>query len=110
MATIRSPFGIADHQTPTSAATLTVEVANDLTIIEPTTLADNMTLNVTPSAELQKGAILLVKVKTTGTETLTYGDNINSSVVTGVAGKTFTQSFMYDGTAFIAMGPKQQID
>jgi len=110
MADIKFPYGATDHQQPAFAATLAVTTKNGITLLEPAILTGNMTVNVTLDAEQEKGSMLIVKVKTTGTETFTYGTNITAGVVTGVAGKTFLQAFIFDGVAFVAIADKFQID
>jgi hypothetical protein len=75
-----------------------------------TTLTGNATLDLTLDSDLKAGAMLNIKVKTTGTETFTFGTGIDAPVVTGSAGKTWCQSFWYDGTIFLPCGAKIQID
>jgi hypothetical protein len=104
------PFGAADVQTPAFAATIAVDIKDRMTILAPAILTGNTTLNLTVDPELTAGALLLVKVKTTATETTTFGTGIDSAVVTGAAGKTWTQLFVYDGALFVPAGTKQQID
>ncbi len=70
----------------------------------------NATLDLTLSSELKAGAQLHLKVKTTGSETFTFGTGIDGPTVTGSAGKTWTQSFWYDGTIFLPCGARIQID
>ncbi len=110
MSKVKFPFGALDHQQPVFAATIAATVVNGNTLIEPAILTGAMTLNLTVDAEVEKGAMLFVKVKTTATEVTTFGTNITAPTVTGVAGKTWVQSFIYDGSAFVAAGVKQQID
>jgi hypothetical protein len=107
---IRYPFGAADVQTPVHAATQNVTITDGFTVLAPAIATANVTLNITADDELEAGALLLVKFKTTATETLTFGAGIDSAVITGVAGKTQCQLFVYDGTTFVAAGAKQQID
>ena len=107
---IKFPFGAVDHQQPVFAATLAVTTKNGVTLLEPAILTGAMTINVTVDAEQEVGSMLFVKVKTTATEVTTYGTNITGPTVTGVAGKTWVQAFIYDGGAFVASGVKQQID
>ena len=111
MATINAPFGsagtIAIEATGTTAAT----IENQITYVETlTTLTGNATLNLTLGSELAAGALLHLKVKTTATETFTFGTGIDGPTVTGVSGKTWCQSFWYDGTTFLPCGAKIQID
>ena len=108
---INYPFGapatLVIAATGTTAATITDQETLTTTL---TTLTGNATLDLTMSSELRVGAKLHLKVKTTATETFTFGTGIDAPVVTGVAGKTWTQSFWYDGTVFLPSGAKIQID
>jgi len=75
-----------------------------------TTLTGNGTLTVTKGSELKIGTGLLVIVKTTATETFTFAGDIVAPVVTGVAGKTWSQEFVFNGTKYYPSGPKIQVD
>lgn len=111
MATINKPFGSAGTLTIAATGATAATISNDVTYVSSLpTLTGNATLNLTLSSELQAGAMLHLKVKTTATETFTFGTGIDAPVVTGVAGKTWTQSFWYDGTIFLPCGAKIQID
>jgi hypothetical protein len=111
MATINNPFGAAGTLTIAATGTTAATISNNETVVTSlTTLTGNATLDLTLSSELKVGAQLHIKVKTTGTETFTFGTGIDGPVVTGVAGKTWTQSFWYDGTIFLPSGAKIQID
>lgn len=112
MPTINHPFGAADtsltiEATGTTAATISNQETMNIAL---PTLTGNATLNLTLSDELQAGAKLHLKVKTTASETFTFGTGIDAPVVTGSAGKTWCQSFWYDGTIFLPSGAKIQID
>lgn len=93
--------------TGTTAATISAQVTSTEAL---TTLTGNATLDLTIDSQLKAGAVLNLKVKTTATETFTFGTGIDGPVVTGVAGKTWCQSFWYDGTIFLPQGAKIQID
>ncbi len=108
--TINHPAGAADHQQPAFAATLAATIKNDYTILEPGILTGNMLINLTLDGELRVGAVLVWKQKATGTETTTFGTGITAPVVTGVAGKIHTQTFVFDGVAFVATSAEIQID
>ncbi len=111
MPTIKAPFGVSDTLVIAATGTTAATITNAVTTVEAlTTLTGNATLDLTLSAELKSGAMLNIKVKTTATETFTYGTGIDAPVVTGVAGKTWCQSFWYDGTIFLPCGAKIQID
>lgn len=107
---IRNPFGAADTLVIAATGTTTATISADTYVSTLTTLTGNATLDLTLSSELKPGAMLHLKVKTTGIETFTFGTGIDAPVVTGVAGKTWTQSFWYDGVVFLPTGVKQQID
>lgn len=111
MPTIRHPYGAADTLTIAATGTTAATISNQVTYVSTLpTLTGNATLDLTISSELKAGALLHIKVKTTATETFTFGTGIDGPVVTGVAGKTWTQSFWYDGTIFLPCGAKIQID
>jgi hypothetical protein len=111
MATINNPFGAAKVAAIAATGTTALTIDADVTYVSSLpTLTGNGTLDLTLSSELKAGATLFLKVKTTGSETFTFGTGIDAPVVTGSAGKTWTQGFWYDGTIFLPMGAKIQID
>lgn len=111
MAEIKSPFGDADLLVIAATGTTAATIIDQVTLVSALpTLTGNATLNLTLHAELKAGARLYIKVKTNGTETFTFGTGIDAPVVTGSAGKTWTQGFWYDGTIFLPQGAKIQID
>ena len=111
MATVNSPFGAAGTLAITATGTTAATISNQVTYVSSLpTLTGNATLDLTLSSELVAGAMLHLKVKTTATETFTFGTGIDAPTVTGVAGKTWCQSFWYDGTIFLPCGEKIQID
>lgn len=111
MATVNSPFGSAGTITIAATGTTAATISNQVTYVSSLpTLTGNATLDLTISSELKAGAMLHLKVKTTATETFTFGTSIDAPTVTGVAGKTWTQSFWFDGTNFLPCGAKIQID
>jgi len=109
---IKYPFGPADTKTLSVTGAQALTITDQLTIVDGVTniATGNRTINLTLDSELKAGAMLIVQNKTDATETLTFGTGITSAVQTGVAGKTHNQSFIYNGTAFVAMGADQQID
>jgi hypothetical protein len=118
MDNIRFPFGpatVVDPATATGAVAVTIENGG-LTVVDlaTTEASGNRTLNLTlPSpldGNLPIGAELLLKVKSAATQTLTMGTGIDGATITGVAGKTFTQLFKFDGTVFVPAGTANQID
>jgi hypothetical protein len=107
---INYPFGAAQVFTTATSGTLAVTVSNQMAIMSAPTLTAAATLSVTASSSLKAGAFLLVAIKTTGTEVTTFAGAVISPTVAGVAGKTFTQGFLYNGTNFYPVGTKQQVD
>ena len=113
MATINSPFGAADTTTIAIVAAGTggtATIVNQLTIITTAVLTGNCALALTAGSELKAGAMIHLVAKTTATETITFSVDIVAPVITGVAGKTVAQSFMYNGTKFYPCGAKIQVD
>lgn len=111
MTLIKAPFGAGTDLPITATGTTAATITDQITSVGAiTTLTGNATLDLTLDTQLKAGAMLFLKVKTTGTETFTFGTGIDAPVVTGVAGKTWTQGFWYDGAAFLPMGAKIQID
>lgn len=108
---INAPFGVAGTITIAATGTTAATIINQVTYVSSlTTLTGNGTLDLTVDSQVKAGAMLHLKVKTTATETFTLGTAIDGPTVTGVAGKTWTQSFYYDGTTFLPCGAKIQID
>lgn len=109
---INYPFGEAEVLELSATGAQALEINNALTIVDGVTTeaTGNRTLNLTINDELKAGAKLLVKSKTNGTETTIFGTGITSATITGVTGKTKTQGFVYDGSAFLPLGTAQQID
>jgi hypothetical protein len=110
---VNFPFG-----DPAAATALTATGAQAITISDQLTFIDgvtvqatgNRTLNLTVSSGVKAGAMLHLLSKTNGTETTTMGTGIDGATITGVAGKTFSQVFIYNGTTFFPCGTANQID
>ena len=109
---VKWPFGPASEVAFTATGAQAIKVENDLTIIDGVSViaTGNRTLNLTIDDNLNAGARLIVKAKTTGTETTICGTGITGPTVTGVAGKTKVFEAVYDGTAFVVVGTEVQID
>jgi hypothetical protein len=109
---IKWPFGKIDVATLTATGAQAITIKGQATIIDGVTVeaTGNRTINLTINDNVESGAIILFQAKANGTETETFGTGITAPVMTGVAGKTHTQLFMYNGTAFVATGADQQID
>lgn len=70
----------------------------------------NRTINLTIDSAVKPGARILLLTKTAATETTILGTGIEGPTITGEAGKTFSQEFVYDGTAFYPAGSAVKID
>lgn len=113
MPTVNSPFGSADTTTVSIVAAGTggtATIVNQLTIATTEELTGNCAVALTAGSELKAGAMFLLVGKTNGTETFTFSVDIVAPVITGVAGKTVTQAFVYNGTKFYPCGAKIQVD
>ena len=112
MAELNFPYGAADEHALTATGAQALTINNAFTVIDGVTVpaTGNRTLNLTINDEVKKGALLFVKSKTNGIQTTILGTNITSATITGVAGKTKTQGFVFDGSVFLPMGAAQQID
>lgn len=110
MATIKAPFGafqdITIAATGATAVTVTKSAYNS---VRPT-LTGNATLTVTAADTVVVGDVLNLLIATTATETFTFAGDIVAPVVTGVAGKTWSQSFVFNGDKFYPAGAKIQVD
>src|SRR5690606_36635832 len=105
------PFGAADVQSVSAAATVELKVSNNKTIVDMGEMSAAMTLDLDIDAELQAGAELHIKAKSDGTaRDITFGAGFDAPVLAGVINKTKVQSFVYDGTAFLPIGAALQID
>lgn len=111
MSTLRAPFGAVDAQTIVAAGTDGAKtITNQFTTITTATLTGNVALAITVGAEVKAGAMLLLVATTNGTETITFSSGIVGPVITGGAGKTVSQMFVYNGTKFYPAGAKIQVD
>lgn len=109
--TIQWPTGASTPITVAVTGTTSVTISNKMNhVASIPTLTANITLSVTASSQLKAGAIMMVAIKTTSTETTTFAGNIVAPVVTGAAGKTWSQSFIFNGTNFYPAGAKIQVD
>jgi len=110
MATIKPPFGVKQDVTIAVTGATAVTISKDAYNSVIPTLTGNATLTVTADSTLEAGAIFSLVVKTTASETFTFAGDIFAPVVTGAAGKTWAQSFVYNGTDFYPAGAKIQVD
>ena len=112
MTQIKWPFGEADTKALTATGAQALAIDDNMTIIDGVTVeaTGNRTLDLTVNSEVKAGAKLLVKSKTNATETTVMGTGIDGPNIVGVAGKTKTQGFTFDGTVFLPDGASVQID
>jgi len=109
---IKWPFGPASVVALNATGAQAITVENDMTIVDGVTVqaTGNRTLNLTVDKSVNPGSRLFVKSKTAATETTAFGTAMQGATVTGVAGKTKTVEFVYDGTNFVEAGTPVQID
>ena len=112
MAQIKYPYGDAASSALTATGAQAITIDDSLTSIDGVTVeaTGNRTIDLTIDSAVKTGAMILVQVKTNATETTTFGTGITGPVITGVAGKTKSQLFVYDGVAFVASGASVQLD
>lgn len=104
------PAGGVDIQTPAYAATIPITIADQFTIINPAILTGALTINLTITPTVRAGAVIQTLIKTTATEVFTAGTGFTGPTQTGVAGKTKSALWIYDGTTFKMAGTPVQID
>ena len=109
--TIKWPFGKAKIEAPVYAATVALTISNAFTIIQ-LALTGACTLDLTVSAELDPGAIVVIRAGSDGTaRDLTLGAGINGPVITGTISKIKSQAFFLDSDGvFKPMGAFAQVD
>jgi hypothetical protein len=104
------PFGAAQDVTIAATGETAITIIDTAYNSVIPTLTGNATLTVTKGSQLRAGAKLSLVIKTTATETFTFAGDIVAPVVTGVAGKTWAQAFVFNGTKFYPAGAKIQVD
>lgn len=98
---VKFPYGAANELIVLAeGGTITKAITNNNTLIETETLTDNVILNLEVDENVQSGALLTIKCTTDATETFEFGGQINAPTITGVTGKTWSQSFIYNGVNF----------
>jgi len=112
MSDIKHPFGAAETFELTATGDQDITIVDDLTIIDGVTVeaTADRTIDLVIDSEIKAGAVIFMKIKSNGTEDTIFGTGITNLNLTGVAGKTTTQAFMFDGTVFTPMGAQDQID
>jgi len=92
------------------AADMTTLITESRTIIT-INMTGNGSLALDDDATPQIGDEVIVKATSDATaRDLTFGAGFTAPVLAGVINKTKTQSFVYDGTSFIASGAPVQIN
>ncbi len=106
------PNGISTPLTVAVTGTTALTISNKMNhVASVPTLTGNITIDVTAASGLKAGALMSLTVKTTSLETVTFsGTGIAAPTFTGVAGKTFSQGFIFNGTKFYPVGTKVQVD
>ena len=110
---IKAPFGAPDTFLLTVAATQALTIVDQYTFIDGVTvpaLTNNRTLNLTIDSGVKKGARIFLKNATTATENTIAGTGFTFPTITGVAGKTFCQEYVYDGITFKPTAAAVQIN
>lgn len=98
---VKFPYGSANELLILAdGGTVSKTIENNNTIITTEELTDNVTLNLVADENLQIGTILTIFCLTNGTETFTFGGGVYAPTVNGVAGKIWSQSFIYNGVNF----------
>ena len=112
MTDIKHPVGLATAFELTAAGDQDITIVDDLTIIDGVTVeaTSDRTIDLVIDSEIKAGAVILMKIKSNGTEDTIFGTGITNLNLAGIAGKTTVQAFMYDGTVFLPMGTQDQID
>jgi len=109
--TIKWPAGAASTVTFAASGTTTITITNAMSYCGSiVTTTANATIYVSVASYVKAGAILQVICTTTGTETMAFSGAIVAPTITGVAGKTWSQAFIYNGTNFYPCGAKIQIN
>ena len=94
----------------TSAAAIEINPTETREIIT-IALGEDATLNIGADALPTIGDEVVVVASSDGTaRDLTFGTGITGPVLAGAINKTKVQSFIYNGTAFVASGAPVQID
>lgn len=99
---VKYPFGSADVQTVTTAATINVTVTDQMCYLKlSANLSAATTINVTPSG-LQPGAQLFIEIPCATAYNVTYGSTyVTSAGTTGVLNKTKVVGFVYVNGKFV---------
>jgi hypothetical protein len=109
--TISYPAGASSALTVSAGSVTALTVSNQMNhVASIPTLTVSTTITITLGTGLKAGATMLLMAKTTATETTTFAGAIVAPAIVGVAGKTWSQAFIYNGTNFYPCGAKIQVD
>jgi hypothetical protein len=105
------PNGISTPLT-ISTGTTALTISNKMNhVASVPTLTAASTISVTAATGLKAGALMSITVKTQTTSAISFaGSSIAAPTFTGVAGKTFSQGFIYNGSKFYPVGTVVQVD
>jgi hypothetical protein len=109
---VKWPFGAVTSSALSATGAQAVTIQNELTLIDGATTqaTGNRTVNLTINAMVKAGAMIQANIKSAAVETCTWGTGMTAPVMTGVAGKTKSVLFVYDGTTFKQAGAEVQLD
>ena len=108
---ISAPFGYPESIIIAPSGVTNITIVDQRTLVTALpTLTGAATLNLVIPSDIRAGALIFIKVKTTGIEVFTFGTGFIAPAVTGVAGKTWTQGLWYDGVNYLPIGTRTQID
>lgn len=109
---IKWPTGPATVTALTATGVQAITIENSSTILDGVAIqaTGDRTINLTVDSEIQPGAKLQLRTKSNATEDNIFGTGITAVTFAGVAGKTFSISFTYDGSTFTPDGKEVQID
>lgn len=111
MQKVKYPFGDATRLTPAHAATHNITIENQLTFIKLTGMTGAPTINLTPGADLEPGAQVVIDVVQGATErNVTLGTNIVALDLTGVANDRDRITLTWDGAEFIGGAWQKIVD
>ena len=109
---VKYPFGNASTASLTATGAQAITITDQMTFIDGVTTqaTGNRTINLTINESVKAGATIHLRNKTSGTETTTFGTGMTAPVNTGESGKTYVQTFIYNGTSFFPIGSALKID
>ncbi len=104
------PFGPATSSLLEQDDTVNVTISNTMTLLNFGTLDSTMRLVITPASGLKTGALLVIKAKSDLTaRNITLSGALPTSMA-GTISKTKVQTFIYNGSSFIATSGIVQLD